>query len=208
MNGQDPIKLSTPRLELTAATVDHVRAELEAPEHLAALLHARVEPGWPPGEYDRNAQEFFRDRLQEGGPAFIGWYGWYAVLRGTPDQTSALVGAAGYLGPPNERGEVEIGFSVMPSRQGCGFATEIAEALLRNAFEDIRVKTVLARTTPLNAASCRVLAKCGFQRVGRDQESGYDRFEIPRPTGARPFAIRSGGENPMAPDDRPGPQER
>jgi len=69
MTGSKPIKLSTNRLELIAATLDHICAELEAPERLPFLLDAEVEPGWPPGEYDRGAQEFFRDRLKEGGVA-------------------------------------------------------------------------------------------------------------------------------------------
>ena len=59
------VELFTNRLELIAATMGHVCAELEAPESLAALLHAWAEPGWPPGVYDRNAQEFFLNRLKE-----------------------------------------------------------------------------------------------------------------------------------------------
>ena len=51
--------LQTNRLDLTAATFDHIRAETESSERLAQLLETRVEPGWPPGEYDRDAQDFF-----------------------------------------------------------------------------------------------------------------------------------------------------
>ncbi|MCD4846876.1 MAG: GNAT family N-acetyltransferase [Candidatus Aegiribacteria sp.] len=182
MNESKSIKLSTNRLELIAATLDHVCAELEAPERLASLLNAQVEPGWPPGEYDRDAQEFFRDRLKEGGVAVIGWYGWYAVRCGSPYQPSVLVGAGGYFGPPSEEGEVEIGFSVMPAWQGLGYATEIAETLIENAFTDIQVQKVIAHTTPVNLASCKVLEKCGFRYVCRNEESDNNRFEILRNT--------------------------
>jgi RimJ/RimL family protein N-acetyltransferase len=184
MNKSKTVKLSTNRLELVAATLDHICAELEAPERLASLLNAQVEPGWPPGEYDRNAQEFFRDRLKEGGVAVIGWYSWYAVRRGSPYQPSVLVGAGGYFGPPNEEGEVEIGFSVMSVWQGLGYAIEMAEALIENAFTDIRVKKVIAHTTPVNLASCKVLEKCRFRYVCRDEESGNNLFEILRNTSA------------------------
>ncbi|MGX9364520.1 hypothetical protein ACTVJH_00570 [Desulfoplanes sp. PS50] len=52
-----------------------VSAELEAPEQLASLLNAEIETGWPPGEYDRDAQEFVRDRLQGGGLSAVGIFG-------------------------------------------------------------------------------------------------------------------------------------
>ena len=52
-----------------AATLDHLCAEIEAPAKLASMLGIDVPAGWPPGEYDRAAQEFFRDRMEELGPA-------------------------------------------------------------------------------------------------------------------------------------------
>ncbi len=174
------LRLKTNHLELIAATLEHICKELESPEHLAALLGAQVEPGWPPGEYDRDAQEFFRDCLQCWGISVVGWYGWYAVLREGPSKSSTLVGAGGYFGPPGKDGEVEIGFSMMPSWRNLGYATEIAGALIVNAFNDARVQKVIAHASAENAASIKVLMKCGLCRVCRDQESGEDLFEISR----------------------------
>ncbi len=180
MSESNSVKLSTNRLDLIAATLDHICAEIEAPERLASLLNAQVETGWPPGEYDRDAQEFFRDRLKEGGEAAIGWYGWYAIQRGTSDRSSVLVGTGGYFGPPSEVGTVEIGFSVMPAWQGLGYATEIAEALIENAFTDMRVRKVIAHAAPVNLASCKVLEKSRFRFVCREEESGNNLFKISR----------------------------
>lgn len=171
--------LRTDRLELTAATFDHIHAEMESPEHLVRLLRTQVEPGWPPGEYDRDAQEFFGCRLREGGASVVGWYVWYAVRREEENQPSMLVGTGGYFGPPNEGGEVEIGFSIMPSARKDGYATEMARALVSNAFYDIRVHKVIARTTSDNMASVKVLTKSGFRYIRRDP-SGNDVFEILR----------------------------
>jgi RimJ/RimL family protein N-acetyltransferase len=170
-SGPGPVVLFTPHLRLVAATLDHVRAELESPGLLASLLEAEVAEGWPPGEYDRDAQEFFRDRLVEGDPSLVGWYGWYAVQREEPGRQPALIGAGGYLGPPNERGEVEIGFSMMPLSRNRGYATEVARALVLNALNDARVRVVLARTAPDNIASVGVLTKSGFELVGPDPDS-------------------------------------
>lgn len=172
--------LSTNRLDLIPATLEHVSAELEDAQRLASMLNARIEPGWPPGEYDRGAQEFFRDRLKEGGEKVVGWYSWYAIRRAGPDQPSVLVGAAGYFGPPGEDGEVEIGLSVLPAWRGMGFATEIIGALTENAFNDIRVRTIIAHTAPSNVASRRALERCGFSLVHEDEMSGDICFEISR----------------------------
>jgi len=174
------VKLRTNRLELTAATIDHIRAETKSSEHLARLLGTQVETGWPPGEYDRDARGFFGCCLKEGGTSVVGWYIWYAVRGEGEGRSSMLVGAGGYFGPPNEGGEVEIGFSMMPSSQGHGYATEMAKALVSNAFGDIRVQRVIAHTHPDNIASVKVLTKCGFRCTYRDQESGNDLFEILR----------------------------
>jgi len=48
--------LQTPRLDLIAATLDHVEAELNDPAALEGLLGVSIPEDWPPGEYDRNAQ--------------------------------------------------------------------------------------------------------------------------------------------------------
>jgi len=180
MNKSISKKLTTNRLELVAATLDHVCAELETAERLASLLRAHVEPGWPPGEYDRDAQVFFRDRLKEGGTSVIGWYCWYAIRHGSPYQCPVLVGAGGYFGPPSEDGVVEIGFSIMPAWRNLGYATELAKCLIQNAFTDTRVKKVIAHTIPMNLASCMVLEKCGFNYVCRDEESGNNLYAIMR----------------------------
>lgn len=180
MSSKARLTLSTPRLKLIAATLEHICAEIEAPERLVSLLNAQVEPGWPPGEYDRDAMEFFRERLQENSKDSVGWYSWYAIQRASPVRPPVLIGAGGYLGPPNETGEVEIGFSVMPGWQGLGYATEIANALIEHAFADMRVKTVIAHAACGNVASRKVLEKCGFREVERDDSPDTRCFEIRR----------------------------
>ena len=92
------LTICTGRLELVAATPDHLDAELRSPSDLARLLDAVVPAGWPPGEYDRQAIEFFRARLAEDR-ASEGWYGWYAILRSSEGRGGTVVGAGGYSGP-------------------------------------------------------------------------------------------------------------
>jgi [ribosomal protein S5]-alanine N-acetyltransferase len=84
-----------------------------------------------------------------------------------------VVGGIGFFGPPREGGEVEVGYGIVPSRQGCGYATEAVAAMLAMAWADPRVTAVVAGTDPGNAASQRVLEKAGFRRVAADGEFRY-----------------------------------
>jgi RimJ/RimL family protein N-acetyltransferase len=188
MTSPSAIRHATPRLDLVAATLEHLSAELESPARLAALLGAEVEAGWPPGEYDRDAQVFFRDALAAGGDEAVGWFGWYAVRRADAGRRAVVVGAGGFLGPPNDDGEVEIGFSVVDSWRGHGYASEMAAALVSIALADRRVARIVAHTTEANTASCGVLRRAGLQRVGAGPEPGSVRFELVRP--ARPASRR------------------
>lgn len=136
--------------------------------------------GWPAGEYDAAAMEFFRDRLEQGGPEVVGWYGWYAVRREEAGSPATLVGSGGYLGPPSPEGEVEIGYSLLPASRGQGYATEITQALVARARADPRVRRVIAHTQQDNQASIRVLERCGFSRTGEGEEPGSLRFVFGR----------------------------
>jgi [ribosomal protein S5]-alanine N-acetyltransferase len=168
---------STERLELIATSLVHINSELNSPNLLAQILNVEISTEWPPGEYDRNAQEYFRDQLKKRGEDLVGWLNWYAVKRASEKQPAILIAAAGYFGPPSEYGDVEIGYSVIPSYQGKGYATEIVQALVEIAKKDSRVKRIVARTTDSNKASCIVLEKTGFINVGSCDSENNILFE-------------------------------
>ena len=102
----EPIRTS--RLELVAGSLALLDADLQSAEALSELLGASVPSSWPPGEYDRSAIEFFRERLTVC-PDSLGWYAWYAIHMAGPSNPRSLVGAGGYLGPPDVDGVVEVG---------------------------------------------------------------------------------------------------
>ena len=57
---------------------------------------------------------------------------------------------------------VEIGWRLALAAQGRGFATEGARAVVAYAFNELRLREVVAITTPANAASRRVMDKLGM----------------------------------------------
>lgn len=173
-------RLESPTLRLIACTLPMAEAELNEPAALAALLDTEIPRDWPPGEYDRDALLFFRDRLREGGEAAVGWYSWYALRKAPPP---ALIGACGYFGPPvfcDGHGAVEIGFSVLPGFRGQGLATHMARLLVRHAFAQAEVWCVRARTTADNLASQAVLRKAGLRMTAAKDANGLLCYELQR----------------------------
>jgi RimJ/RimL family protein N-acetyltransferase len=90
-------------------------------------------------------------------------HGFFLVER----SRNEVIGTAGFKGPPDDEGMVEIAYGVMPSVEGRGYATEAAGALVRFAAADERVRLIRAHTLPESNASTRVLRKCGFLHIGQ-----------------------------------------
>jgi RimJ/RimL family protein N-acetyltransferase len=58
--------------------------------------------------------------------------------------------------------EVEIGWMIMPSAWGQGYATEAGSAVRDEAFERLQLESIVAVHHPENAASRRVMEKLGM----------------------------------------------
>lgn len=173
-------RIRTPQLDLVPGTAALADVELAGAQGLGLLFDCDVPGSWPPGEYDRGAIEYLRDRMLEGGPSHDGWYTWYGIARAAAGSRATLVAAGGYFGPPVDD-IVEIGYSVVPEAQRRGLATEMAQALVTRAFGAPRVRAVIAHTLDTNPASIRVLERCGFRREGPGREAGTVQFRVARP---------------------------
>jgi RimJ/RimL family protein N-acetyltransferase len=170
--------IATERLGLVPATAELVGAALEGPGALGGGLGVGVPDSWPPEFLDPPALEFTRKRLGEG-PEQAGWWLHFVVLIDGP-AGPLLIGSAGYKGPPDSTGMVEIGYGIVQDHQRRGYASEATRGLLAHAFADTRVRTIIAETLPELAGSIGVLTKCGFQLIGEGSEPGVIRFELTR----------------------------
>ena len=72
----------------------------------------------------------------------------------------------------DSNGVAEIGYGVLEEYQGQDYATEAVKAALRWAFQNPNVIAIEAETEDDNAASKRVLEKCGFIANGIIGEEG------------------------------------
>lgn len=66
----------------------------------------------------------------------------------------------------DSNGVAEIGYGILEEYQGQDYATEAVKAALRWAFQNPNVTAIEAETEDDNAASKRVLEKCGFIASG------------------------------------------
>jgi ribosomal-protein-alanine N-acetyltransferase len=88
-------------------------------------------------------------------------YGNWGVI---PEEESEIVGWAGLQYLP-ELGETEVGFLLSRRCWGKGYATEAARASLKFGFDNFDLEHVIALVHPENAASLRVIEKCGLNYV-------------------------------------------
>jgi RimJ/RimL family protein N-acetyltransferase len=97
-----------------------------------------------------------------------GYGSWYIVGH------DRLVGTAGYKGPPDDNGEVEIGYAVIETERLKGYASGAVRLLVERAFRDPRIRAITAETLPELAGSQAVLEGCGFALTARvpDDETG------------------------------------
>lgn len=69
------------------------------------------------------------------------------------------------------RGTAEIGYSIVATHRGKGFASEASLAVVDFAFEESDLRQLEACCVPANAASRRLLARIGFTEI-KVQKSG------------------------------------
>ncbi|MEU6741891.1 GNAT family N-acetyltransferase [Streptosporangium sandarakinum] len=123
-----------------------------------------------PAEGDRVIAGLFGEH-----PEWLGEYGHRQIIE---RDSGLVVGSLGLFWPPSD-GTVEIGYGVVASRRGRGYAPEAARALTEFALTSADVHTVYAKVEPSNPPSVRVLEKAGFRWMS--SEEGTSRFRVTAP---------------------------
>ncbi len=74
----------------------------------------------------------------------------------------------------------ELGYVFHHSYQGFGYATEAAKEVLREAFENLDARRVVAMCNPENLASWRLLERIGMRREGHLIQNIYFKLDKDR----------------------------
>jgi RimJ/RimL family protein N-acetyltransferase len=164
------IVLQTPRLVLRRFTRDDVGNLFELngdPEVMRYLTGGKPTP-----------RETIRDEII---PFHLAVYGQFDRL-GTWAAESAATGEfLGWFhfraGPGTDVTNVELGYRLRRSAWNQGYATEGSRALIATGFTGLGVERVFARTMAVNAASRRVMEKCGLTLVRVTPYEGPDAIE-------------------------------
>jgi RimJ/RimL family protein N-acetyltransferase len=102
-------------------------------------------------------------RLQQiaANPAEEPWLVRAIVLR----ETREAIGYANFHAPPDDRGMVEIGYTVLPSYRRHGYATEAANGMWEWAARN-GARILRASISPDNEPSLALIRRAGFVEVG------------------------------------------
>jgi RimJ/RimL family protein N-acetyltransferase len=100
---------------------------------------------------------------------------WVTGIVWDPDRRLA-VGRAGYHGPPDDAGMVEVGYSIDPLYRRQGYARAALRALIARARREPAVRTLRATVSPDNTASRDLVLAEGLVEVGEqmDDEDGLE----------------------------------
>ncbi|MEU0006011.1 GNAT family N-acetyltransferase [Streptomyces sp. NPDC006314] len=123
-----------------------------------------------PAEGDRVVAGLF-----EQHPAWLGEHGHRLIIE---RDSGLVVGSIGLFWPPSEE-VLEIGYGIVASRRGRGYATEATRALAAFALTAPGVHTVVADVESTNPASARVLEKAGFHRWATEEDAA--RYRLTKP---------------------------
>lgn len=130
---------------------------------------ARWAPGYPTAGDVIAARRFLGTCADTGDPQP---FGNYEIRRREDGQA---IGGLGFHGPADENGSVTIGYGLIPSARGKGYASEALRGLL--LFARARgVTRVKGDTDHDNIASQHVMMAAGMRSAGEDERVRY--FEL------------------------------
>jgi RimJ/RimL family protein N-acetyltransferase len=158
------------------------------PEDAETISAYRSDPevhryqGW-----DRVDPEGIRSEIEAMARRAPGEPGGWVQLSAEERGSGRLVGDVGLSPADGEPGVVKIGYTIAPSFQGRGFATEAVGALVAYAFDTLGADVVRAYASAENAPSVRVAEKVGMRLIERYERRDGDetwsvvRYELRRP---------------------------
>lgn len=147
--------LESPRLRLRPYRQDDARA-IYALYSDPVVTRYWSFPAWTRRE---QANEYLAARMALETPAVYAW----AMAEREGDR---LVGTTTLFSLSGPHKRAEIGYSLLPARQGQGLATEALRTVLGHAFGPLGLERIEADVDPRNEPSWRLLEKLGFRREG------------------------------------------
>lgn len=168
--------LTAQRLALLA--LDRDLAALQAGSRAAFFnaIAVRHEPLWPPAPFEPAAFDWAAKHLAHD-PDGQGWYGWALLANEGERLPPRLVGIAALIGRPDDDGDVELAFGLLPEFRGRGYGSETVRALSAWAFAN-GAGRVIAHLDAEDANAAQTLARNGFADTGEPPYPGVARWAL------------------------------
>jgi RimJ/RimL family protein N-acetyltransferase len=172
-----PDEIETERLYLRRSRPE----DAEAISAYRSHPDVRVHQGWDrtdPAGIRAEIEEMLTRRPGEPG----GWVQFTVFER----DAGTLAGDVGMAPADGEPGVIKIGYTIAPSFQGKGYATEATRALVDLAFDGLGADVIRAYAGAQNSSSIRVMEKLGLQLIERFEGADEDghwvgvRYELRR----------------------------
>ncbi|MBA3450689.1 MAG: GNAT family N-acetyltransferase [Chloroflexia bacterium] len=150
------------RLEFRPLTIEAIEALIAGDRNVLEMATGATfpEPLAAPPAMD-HALPAMRDALRDD-PASAFWGPFLLVVR----ETGEAAGSAGFFVQSAREGNSELGYSVYPSFQRQGIASEAAATLVAWALAQPGIRGVRATIPPGHVASQRVAANAGLHPTG------------------------------------------
>jgi ribosomal-protein-alanine N-acetyltransferase len=175
----DVAPIASARLDLVSMSPTFMHASLDGDlERAAALIGASLPDDWP-GRTARTMRYRLAQLAED--PNSQEWLLRAMVLR---SEAPRVIGHIGFHAPPDARGAVEVGYTVIPSHQRQGYATEAVKALFAWATQEHQITHFKASIAPTNTPSLSLAHNLGFHQTGSqwDEEDGEELiFELHLP---------------------------
>jgi len=141
------LKLVTPSVSMAADILEAYAGDPEATKYLS----------WPTKNSVEEAEDFVRRTLisWDTGSSFT----WLVLEK----ESGAIAGCFAFR--PARTG-YEIGYVISPAYWGKGLGTELVKKMISIGFEDPAVERIWAYCDTENAASIKLLEKCGMKHEG------------------------------------------
>jgi len=167
MKSNHNLIIETERLLIVPMTFNFVSKVLN--NDITAYNEFNIKPAdeWPNLD-TREILPIIRDKLSvQCVPS--GFNAWLFIDK----SDSSIVGDGGFKGPPDDNGEIDIGYGIIESRRRQGYALEAVTALIKWGLSRDNVKAITADCLKGNTASLKILKKSGMTEIKQDEEKFY-----------------------------------
>lgn len=150
--------LETDRLILINYTLEMIQATIGRTEALERASGYQVSPDWPGIDFF-----FYLPYVLENVKKDDRMIKWTRLV--VLKQENKIIGEIGGQGNPDETGEIELGYSIVPEYQNKGYMSEALSEMIAWLAEQPNIIRIFARCYEQNEASIQVLKHNRFVHI-------------------------------------------